>query len=66
MKSGQRFLLIDDLLATGGTLRAAIDVVKKAGGVPVEAFLLIELSSLNGRKKIQDVKVTSLLNYENE
>lgn len=65
--SGQRFLIIDDLLATGGTLRAAVDLISKAGGVPVEAFLLVELSSLEGRKKIPaSTRITSFIVYDKE
>ena len=63
---GQRFLIIDDLLATGGTLRAATEVIKLAGGIPAEAFLLIELTSLKGRAVNQDIKITSLLAYDEE
>ncbi|CAI5438816.1 unnamed protein product [Caenorhabditis angaria] len=64
IKNGDRVFLIDDLLATGGTLRAAADLVKKAGGQVAEAFVLIELSPLNGRSKLEDVNLTALISYD--
>uniref|UniRef100_A0A0K0EEU6 Adenine phosphoribosyltransferase n=1 Tax=Strongyloides stercoralis TaxID=6248 RepID=A0A0K0EEU6_STRER len=51
-KSGDRVLILDDLLATGGSMCAAIDVVKKAGANPTNAFCLIELTDLKGRDKL--------------
>uniref|UniRef100_A0A1I7WVI1 adenine phosphoribosyltransferase n=1 Tax=Heterorhabditis bacteriophora TaxID=37862 RepID=A0A1I7WVI1_HETBA len=61
---GSKILIVDDLLATGGTLTAAIEVLKKAGGIIAEAFLLIELKPLNGRNAIQDTTVTALIQYD--
>lgn len=60
--SGARVMILDDLLATGGTLGAAIDLCKGAGGEVVGAGLLIELSFLNGRKCIE-IPLHSLMNY---
>jgi len=63
---GKRVLILDDLLATGGTTRAAIDLVGKLGGEIVEAAFVIELEFLNGRDKIKDVPVFSLVKYDKE
>ncbi|GMT00084.1 hypothetical protein PENTCL1PPCAC_22258, partial [Pristionchus entomophagus] len=49
---GDRVLIIDDLLATGGTLAAAIDLITKVEGIVAEAFVIIELAGLNGRDKL--------------
>ncbi len=54
IEKGQRILLIDDLLATGGTMKANIDLVEKLGGEVVGLGFLIELSYLQGRKLIED------------
>lgn len=59
---GKSFLLVDDLLATGGTANAAIELLKKAGGKTSCFLSLIELTFLNGRKKIQ-VPMESLIQY---
>jgi adenine phosphoribosyltransferase len=50
---GQRVVLIDDVVATGGTMEAALAMIKQAGGVPVAAGCLIELTGLQGRDKIE-------------
>ena len=63
---GKRVLILDDLLATGGTTRAAIDLVGKLGGEIVEAAFVIELEFLKGREKIKDVPVFSLVKYDKE
>jgi adenine phosphoribosyltransferase len=61
---GQKVLLIDDLLATGGTVKANIDLVEKLGGTVVGIGFLIELGYLNGRKAIGDkYEVYSLIHY---
>ena len=65
-EKGERVLILDDLLATGGTTCAAIDLVKKLGGEVVEAAFVIELEFLKGREKIKDVPVFSLVKYDRE
>ena len=59
-------MILDDLLATGGTTCAVIDLVKKLGGKIIEAAFVIELEFLKGREKIKDVPVYSLIKYEVE
>ena len=63
LKPGARVLLIDDLLATGGTSAAAVALVQKLGGRILEAAFLIELKFLNGREKLGGVPVRSLVTY---
>ena len=63
VKPGQRVLLCDDLLATGGTASAAIQLVRKLGGEVAGAAFAVELSFLNGRAKLPGVDVFSLLKY---
>jgi adenine phosphoribosyltransferase len=63
---GDRVLLHDDLLATGGTAKAACDLIEKIGGKMVHALFIIELSFLNGREKLKNYKVDSLINYSSE
>ncbi len=60
---GQKVLIVDDLLATGGTIKATVDMVEALGGIVVGLAFLIELSSLEGRKKIENYHVMSLLKY---
>ena len=60
---GQRVLITDDLLATGGTIKATIDLVEKLGGVVVGCAFLIELEDLNGRDKISGYDIKTLMNY---
>ena len=66
LNSGDRVVIIDDLLATGGTAAAACNLVKKVGAEPVAAAFIIELDPLKGREKIEakGVKVVSMLHYD--
>lgn len=64
--SGEKVLLVDDVLATGGTIRAAVDLVNKLGGDIVGIDFLIELDYLEGREKIKEQKIRSLANYQSE
>jgi adenine phosphoribosyltransferase len=63
LKPGARILLIDDLLATGGTSAAAVALVQKLGGTVLEAAFLIELKFLAGREKLKGVPVQSVVTY---
>ena len=61
--AGERVVLVDDLLATGGTAAAAAVLIRKAGGQLLEAQFLIELKSLHGRNQLEPIPVTSFLKY---
>jgi adenine phosphoribosyltransferase len=61
--NGQRILIVDDLLATGGTARATVNLVKSIGGVVDGIAFLIELAALNGRAKLQGEKIHAVLQY---
>lgn len=63
---GQRVLVVDDLLATGGTAQATCDLVKRLGGELVGVAFLVELSFLSGREKLKDCPVFSLIRYDSE
>jgi len=63
LKPGQRVLIADDLLATGGTISAAADLVRQLGGDIVELAFLIELTELNGRARLEKHSVFSLIQY---
>lgn len=63
VKSGERILVIDDVLATGGTAKATADMVEKLGGEIIGIGLLIELSALGGREKLERYDVRSLIRY---
>ena len=63
IKEGQKVLIVDDLLATGGTVEAAIKLIEKLGGEVVGLAFLIELDELKGREKLKGYKVFNLLNY---
>jgi adenine phosphoribosyltransferase len=63
IEPGHRVLIIDDLLATGGTAKAAIELVEKLGGHVVGAGFVIELEFLKGRERLAGYRVVSLLKY---
>ena len=63
IKPGQKVVIIDDLLATGGTVEAAIKLIEKLGGEVVGLAFLIELDELKGREKLKGHEVLSLLHY---
>ena len=63
VKPGQRVLIVDDLLATGGTARATSDLVRKVGGKVHALAFLIELVGLNGRNKLAGEQVHASLQY---
>jgi len=66
IKKGQRVLIVDDLLATGGTASAAVDLVRKLGGRIVGIAFIIELVDLNGRNKLKGYDIFSLVEYKGE
>jgi len=61
VRSGQRVLLVDDVLATGGTLASAADLVRESGGTLAGACVLVELSALGGRTRLPGVDIRSVL-----
>lgn len=66
IRPGERILMHDDLLATGGTVRAACQLVERLGGTIIGLSFLIELSFLGGRAKLKDYDVFSILHYDSE
>jgi len=64
IKKGQKVVIIDDLIATGGTTKAAIDLVERLGGTVVKICFVIELAGLKGREKLKGYDVDSLVIYE--
>lgn len=63
IQPGERVLIHDDVLATGGTAAAVVKLIEKAGGEVVMLNFLIELSFLSGKKRLKNYKITSLLTY---
>ncbi len=63
IKDGERIMVIDDLLATGGTTLAVFKLIEKLGGEVVGADFIIELASLNGREKLKGYEIFSLVQY---
>ena len=61
-----RIVLVDDLLATGGTAAAALGLIHQAGGTVIESAFMVELSFLAGRQKLSPTEVFSLVRYEEE
>ena len=66
LQSGQRVLIVDDLLATGGTVSATIRLAEKLGAEVVGCCFLIELDFLHARSKLQSVRIESLIHVESE
>ena len=64
IKPGQRVLLVDDLLATGGTVKAGAELIEKLGGVVAGILVMIELKGLEGRKKLEGYRVDSVIAYD--
>ncbi|MFJ6411439.1 adenine phosphoribosyltransferase [Terribacillus saccharophilus] len=64
IKPGQRVLITDDLLATGGTIEATINLVEQLGGIVVGCAFFVELSYLDGRDKLDGYDVLTLTSYE--
>lgn len=63
LHSGQRVLIVDDLLATGGTVEAVARLVRRIGAEPVEAAFVVELPPLKGREKLAGLPVHSLVEF---
>ena len=63
IEPGNRVLIVDDLIATGGTARAVADIVEKMGGTVVGLAFMVELTALKGRQKLGKHKITSVLKY---
>lgn len=63
IKSGQNVIIVDDLLATGGTVEATIKLIEKLGGKVIGIAFLIELEALNGMEKLQGYNMYSVLKY---
>lgn len=66
IKKGDNVLIVDDLIATGGTVSAAIKLVEKLGGEIVECAFLIGLPDLKGQEKLQGYKIFTMMDFEGE
>jgi len=64
LAKGERVLIVDDLLATGGTARAALDLVRLLGGEVAEILFVAELEGLGGRERLSGERVRSILSYK--
>lgn len=64
IQKGQKVILVDDLIATGGTLAASVKLVEKLGGEVVKIICLMELKGLNGRDKLKGYDVEAVITYE--
>lgn len=64
IKPGQKVVLVDDLIATGGTIEACAKMIETLGGEVVKIIFLMELAGLNGRDKLQKYDVASVITYE--
>jgi adenine phosphoribosyltransferase len=66
IQKGEKIVIIDDLIATGGTVAAAANLVEKLGGHIVECAFLVELPDLKGREALKDRKIYSMIEFEGE
>ena len=64
IKPGQRVVVVDDLIATGGTVAAAVKLIEKLGGKVDKCVFLMELAGLNGREKLKGYDVETVISYE--
>lgn len=64
IKPGQKVVLVDDLIATGGTMEASVKLVEQLGGEVVKILFLMELAGLKGREKLAGYDVASVITYE--
>lgn len=63
IKPGQRVVIVDDLIATGGTIEAIVKMIESLGGIVVKIVFLMELEGLEGRKKLEGYDVASVIKY---
>lgn len=66
VKPGDKVVLVDDLIATGGTIQAAAKLIEQLGGEVVKMVFLIELTDLGGRERLKDYDIASVVQYEGE
>jgi adenine phosphoribosyltransferase len=66
IQPGERVVIVDDLIATGGTVKATASLVRKLGGVIVECAFIVELPDLKGRGQLQGIDVFSIVTFEGE
>jgi len=64
IKPGQKVVVVDDLIATGGTIEAACKLIEQLGGEVVKIVFLMELAGLNGREKLAKYDVEAVVTYE--
>ena len=64
IKPGQKVVIIDDLIATGGTIEAIVELIEQLGGEVVKAIFLMELAGLNGREKLKGYNVDAVIKYD--
>ena len=64
IRPGQKVAIVDDLIATGGTVEAAVKLIERLGGKVVKIVFLMELEGLNGREKLEGYNVDSVIRYE--
>jgi len=66
IEKGEKVLIVDDLIATGGTIGAAVKLVERLGGEVVECAFVVELPDLKGREKIKGHKVFAITEFEGD
>lgn len=64
IKPGQKVVIVDDLMATGGTIEAIVKLIKKLGGEVVGSVFLMELAELKGREKLKDINIETVICYD--
>ena len=64
IKPGQKVVVVDDLIATGGTIEASIQMIEELGGEVVKVLFLMELAGLKGRERLKNYDVDSVIIYE--
>ena len=66
ISKGERVIIVDDLIATGGTMGAAIELVERLGGTVVECALIVDLPDLGGKEKLKGKKIFALTEFEGD